>query len=194
MGKKVSEVIPGIRESSPELFEIYGRVASGGKPEEFEIYLAALDEWFSASVYGPENGYFVAVFEIITPRKRAEESREATVEPLRLCNQANDSRALTQGLTRYFQQFTGCKAAGVRLRAGDDFPRFETRGFPEEFILLESRLCAIDPGGEPIRDRAGDSVLDCMCGNILSGRFDPARPFFSPRGSFWSNGTTEADR
>jgi PAS domain S-box-containing protein len=40
-----------------------------------------------------------------------------------------------------------------------------------------------------------------MCGNILCGRFDPSQPFFTARGSFWSNGTTrllasttEADR
>jgi PAS domain S-box-containing protein len=31
VGKKVTEVIPGIKESNPELFEIYGRVALSGK-------------------------------------------------------------------------------------------------------------------------------------------------------------------
>ncbi|MCG2773373.1 MAG: PAS domain-containing protein, partial [Desulfobacterales bacterium] len=41
VGKKVSEVISGIRESDPELFEIYGRVALTGKPERFETYLEA---------------------------------------------------------------------------------------------------------------------------------------------------------
>ena len=35
-GKKVSEVIPGVRESNPELLAIYGRVALTGKPEQFE--------------------------------------------------------------------------------------------------------------------------------------------------------------
>ena len=30
-----------------------------------------------------------------------------------------------------------------------------------------------------------------MCGNIICGRFDPAKPFFTPQGSFWTNGTTE---
>ena len=34
VGKRVSEVIPGIRESDPELFEIYGRVASTDKPDQ----------------------------------------------------------------------------------------------------------------------------------------------------------------
>ncbi len=38
-GKKVSEVIPGIRASDAELFEIYGRVALTGKPEQFENYV-----------------------------------------------------------------------------------------------------------------------------------------------------------
>ena len=41
-GKRVSEVIPGIRNADPQLFEIYGRVAAGGKPEKFETFLASL--------------------------------------------------------------------------------------------------------------------------------------------------------
>ena len=39
VGKKVSEVIPGIRESDPELFEIYGRVALDRRAREFETYV-----------------------------------------------------------------------------------------------------------------------------------------------------------
>ena len=30
-----------------------------------------------------------------------------------------------------------------------------------------------------------------MCGNIICGRFDPSKPFFTTHGSFWSNCTTE---
>ena len=45
-GRKVSEVIPGIRESSPELFELYGRVARSGVPERVETHVKALDMWF----------------------------------------------------------------------------------------------------------------------------------------------------
>jgi PAS domain S-box-containing protein len=71
-GKKVSEVIPGIRESDPGLFEIYGRVALTGIPETFETYVEALRMWFSISVYSPEKEYFVAVFDVITERKQAE--------------------------------------------------------------------------------------------------------------------------
>ena len=73
-GKKVSAVIPGIRESSPELFEIYGRVALTGAPERFELYVAALKMWFSVSVYSTQKDHFVAVFDVITERKQAEEA------------------------------------------------------------------------------------------------------------------------
>lgn len=72
-GKKVTEVIPGIREDYPELFEIYGRVATTGQPEKFEIYLEPIAAWLSISVYSTEKEHFIAVFENITDRKKAEE-------------------------------------------------------------------------------------------------------------------------
>jgi two-component system, cell cycle sensor histidine kinase and response regulator CckA len=71
-GRKVSEVIPGIREADPKLFEIYGRVAMTGQPEQFEMYVEALRMWFAVSVYGPARECFVAVFDVITERKEAE--------------------------------------------------------------------------------------------------------------------------
>ena len=85
VGKKVSEVIPGIKESNPELFEIYGRVALTGKPEGFETYVESLGIWFSISVYSPVREYFIAVFDNITERKRAGEAlreRERMLEAL----------------------------------------------------------------------------------------------------------------
>jgi len=83
VGKQVTEVIPGIRESSPELFEIYGRVALTGKPERFEIDFKPLAIWLSIAVYGAGKGYFVAVFDNITERKRAEEALEHSEKMLR---------------------------------------------------------------------------------------------------------------
>jgi PAS domain S-box-containing protein len=72
VGKKVSEVIPGIRQANPELFEIYGRVSLTGRPERFESYVPALGIWFSIAVYSPRKEHFVAVFDNVTERKRAE--------------------------------------------------------------------------------------------------------------------------
>lgn len=72
-GKKVTEAIPGVKESNLELLEIYGRVALTGNPERFEIDFKPLARLLSISVYSPEKGYFVAVFDDVTERKSYEE-------------------------------------------------------------------------------------------------------------------------
>jgi PAS domain S-box-containing protein len=83
VGRKVSEVIPGIRQGNPELLETYGRVAATGRPEVFETHIEALDMWFAISVYSPKREHFVAVFDVITERKRAEEALRASEQRLR---------------------------------------------------------------------------------------------------------------
>jgi PAS domain S-box-containing protein len=82
-GKKVSEVIPGIRQNNPRLLEIYGRVATEGIPMRFEDYQPSLDMWFSVSVYSPARGFFVSVFDVITERKRAQEDLKNSYENTR---------------------------------------------------------------------------------------------------------------
>jgi PAS domain S-box-containing protein len=73
VGKKVTESIPGIMESHPELFEIYGRVALSGRPENIIMEFRPLAMWLSISIYSSEEEHFVAVFENITERKRMED-------------------------------------------------------------------------------------------------------------------------
>jgi PAS domain S-box-containing protein len=73
VGKRASELIPGLKESNPELFELYGRVASTGRPERIEVYVPPLDKWGSLSVYSNERGCFATVYNDITERKQTEE-------------------------------------------------------------------------------------------------------------------------
>ena len=54
----------------------------------------------------------------------------------------------------------------------------------------EKSLCVKD-GKDILRDSKGNPVLECMCGNIIQGRFDPKLDFFTKGGSFWSNCTTD---
>ena len=81
-GQKVSAVIPGIRESDPRLFDFYARVALTGRSEKLEVFVAAMKMWFSISAYSPETGCFVAVFDVITPRKEAEQALRVEQENL----------------------------------------------------------------------------------------------------------------
>lgn len=79
-GQPVSKIIPGLRQSDPGLFEKYGRVAKDGQPIHFEAFVEGLQMWFSISAYCPEKGHFVAVFDVITERKRAEQQLRQSEE------------------------------------------------------------------------------------------------------------------
>jgi signal transduction histidine kinase/methyl-accepting chemotaxis protein/ActR/RegA family two-component response regulator len=127
----------------------------------------------------------------IDERKRADEERQASVEFLGLVNESRNSTDLIRRATLFFHKKSGCEAVGIRLKEGDDYPYFEAHGFPEEFVSLENHLCDYNESGEVVRDSAGDPVIECMCGNIIRGRYDPSKPFFTNSGSFWSNCTTE---
>ena len=74
VGHLVSEIIPNIRESDQQLFQIYGRVASGGAPEAFVIFVEGLQQWYSISVYCPQPGHFITLFDVISERKNAEKA------------------------------------------------------------------------------------------------------------------------
>ncbi|RJP40898.1 MAG: PAS domain S-box protein [Desulfobacteraceae bacterium] len=126
----------------------------------------------------------------ITERKHVEMERETTIAFLQVVNSSKSMHELIASVTTFFQRQSGCAAVGIRLRQGDDFPYYEYRGFPDEFIQAENSLCALDKDLNIIRDFTGNPIFECMCGNVICGRFDPAKPFFTPHGSFWTNSTT----
>ena len=86
IGRSVRDVIPGIEVSNPEWFEIYGRVARHGRPEQFEIYVGPLHNWYMISVYCPEPDQFVAIFDVITERKITEDAMMRQNEEIRQRN------------------------------------------------------------------------------------------------------------
>lgn len=76
VGKKATEVLPGIAASNPELFKICGRVSTSGVSERFEIYVEPLARWLYVSIYSPKRKFFVATFQNITDRKQIEKDLE----------------------------------------------------------------------------------------------------------------------
>src|SRR5471030_1997535 len=88
VGKKISEVIPGIQETNPELFDLYTRVVLTGHPEKYELHVKPLGRWFSISVYSHERNYLTVLFENITERKQAQEQ---IAEQAALLDKAQDA-------------------------------------------------------------------------------------------------------
>ncbi len=167
------------------------KVAKSGKPEKFESYIEPIDKYFDITITSPEKGKFATFFKDITERKKAENEKEITVGFLSLVNESEETNDLIHKATTFFQQHSGCEAVGIRLKEGMDYPYYEAQGFSKEFILLENELCSHDKDGNVVLGNDGNPVIECMCGNIICGRFDGSKPFFTAKGSFWTNSTTE---
>jgi len=83
-----------------------------------------------------------------------------------------------------------CQSNGVRLQKKGDFPFYIHQGYPDFFINKESNLLVKNKKNKIVYDQKGNKILDCMCGIIIKGQIESSFPFFSNKGSFWTNSTT----
>ena len=172
------------------LLPLAGRAIELGQATQEDVQLGG--RFYSVSVTPfPAERYVNFYGRDITEDKRGEQERQSTVDFLELVNSTSGFADLVQKAATFFQEQSGCEAVGIRLKEGDDYPCYETRGFPKEFVKMESSLCTRNGNFEIVRDSSGNPVLACMCGNIICGRFDASKPFFTVYGSFWTNSTTQ---
>ena len=122
--------------------------------------------------------------------ERLEQQRQLSIDLLNLFNHKGDFVEVVKQALVMLKNFSGCEAVGLRMQDGYDFPYYATNGFIEGHVEMENRLCTRGSNGKVILDHQGNPVLDCMCGNIIKGRFDQDLPFFTKGGSFWTNSTT----
>ncbi len=137
----------------------------------------------------------------ITESKIKDDERELMESLIILVSEPGNLHKRMSDLIASLRRWSGCEAVGIRLHDKNDYPYFETHGFLSEFLMIENYLVVYGSDGKIICDDDGKPMLECMCGNILCGRFDPDKPFFTANGSFWSNntsallaGTTDCDQ
>ncbi len=123
-----------------------------------------------------------------SPERLRWEERERIIEFFRLVNYSTDAPGLVNAAVDFFQRLSDCEAVAIRLRDGSDFPYFTALGFPPEYLLDANTLCPRDCIGG---NEHGDVTLECHCGDVVRGRFDPSHPFFTAQGSFWTNCASE---
>ncbi|MDX9745767.1 MAG: PAS domain S-box protein [Syntrophales bacterium] len=123
----------------------------------------------------------------ITEQKITAGEQAALADLLTLINTAGTTRELIRQVVTRLREYLGCTAAAVRLREGENFPYYEINGLSSEFLTGTDFPC--DGGPAPGGD--GGPLVECMCANVVHRRFDPAQPFFTESGCFWSNSTSE---
>ncbi len=70
IGKKVTEVHPGIENSNFDWIGTYGKVALTGEHISFERYFEIAERWYAITAYSDEPGCFATIFRDITTSKK----------------------------------------------------------------------------------------------------------------------------
>ncbi|MGD2200252.1 MAG: response regulator [Candidatus Bathyarchaeota archaeon] len=178
--------VKGIKDVAVVLYTGYGseKVAT-------EALIRGIDDYVQKSIDPEHYEALISRLREVVKRKRAEKHRDISLKIIRTLDWEADLREMLGEIIRIIQSSLNIKAAGIRLKQGDDYPYYVFEGFPDNYILQENVLCVYDLEGQLMRDDAGDPALDCICGNILRERTDPSEPFFTEKGSFWTNSMSQ---
>jgi|GEM_PF-740872 PAS domain S-box-containing protein len=183
VGRRVTEVVPGIREIDPALFELYGRVSWTGEPERMEYYVESMKMWFMVSVYSPQRGYFAAVFDVITERKLLEEALEKRLVALTRPGDDSEGAAFEElfdlaAIQRIQDEFAAATGVASIITKPDGTPLTA----PSHF----TRLC------EDIIRKTERGCSNCMKSDAFLGRRHPEGPVVRTclSGGLWDAGTS----
>jgi PAS domain S-box-containing protein len=111
-------------------------------------------------------------------------NRILSLKVIHLLNESGNN--IIQKILKLIKEHSSIDAVAIRLKDNNDFPYYTYEGFEPHFIEKENYLCSATE-----KDINGKPLLECMCGLVINGNYDPALPFFSRNGSFWTNSTTE---
>ncbi len=141
IGKKITEVFPGIEKDPADWIGTFGRVALTGEPTRVEAWFEPHRKWVSVSAFCPHKGQFALTFSDITERRKAEEEVRRSTERFKLLSQVTaellvtrDPQALVERLCRDVMEHLGC----------DCF--FNFLDHPESGRLLLNACAGIPPG------------------------------------------------
>jgi PAS domain S-box-containing protein len=155
-GRKATEIIPDLPETNPEFFEKLGKVVSTGVPDRFEMYFRALDIWLDIMAYRPKEGCFVALFDLITERKKTEKALQESERKLRsITEQMSEVVFLTDSAGR----ITYVSEAVKKMFGYSSRREILGRHFTE-FIAEHETQRALEIYGNTLRSESADRVVE----------------------------------
>jgi len=91
-----------------------------------------------------------------------------------------------KGIARIILNFSGCDAVEFRVTEGPMYYRLAARLHPEESFKFENLSVHQNKNGEFVYESPENTMDDKLFNNLFSGNFNPALPFFTKHGSFWT--------
>jgi len=178
VGKRLTEILPTARDETPDVLEIYVRVAETGEPVEFEIDVATLGLRLQVSARRPEPGHLVTVFTDITEREEAERQLRAaclharglleasldplvTISPDGKITDVNEATELATGVPR--EQLIGTDFSGYFTQPDEAdagyrrvFERGSVRNYPLAIRHASGAVTDVLYSATVYRDEAGE--------------------------------------
>lgn len=91
VGRKVTEVYPGIENSHYNWLDLFTRVAATGEKICFEKYFELKDRWYEITAYSTEHGFLAMVFRNIADARKTEQAlRESEARYRKLVENLNE--------------------------------------------------------------------------------------------------------
>jgi PAS domain S-box-containing protein len=70
LGQRATESNPEIKNDHIDWIGLFGKVATTGKPENFETHCKSKEKWYQIYIYSPKKTFSISVFMDITEQKR----------------------------------------------------------------------------------------------------------------------------
>ena len=186
---KVGEAVPGKWRSIIAGAFKFGKDRQEEEEEEeeevrgrnFSLTITPIKNYDYANLYARD----------ITEYKKTEKKQTLRFEILKTLHQQKPLKNVCESVVSLMKEYLKCDVVALRLKEGDDYPYFVNNGFSEAFIESENYLCVRNKKGETIKDSKGCPIIACMCGTIVTAKFNKDKPFFTREGSFWTESTTD---
>ena len=92
-----------------------------------------------------------------------------------------------QTVSKMIMEFSGCDAVELWVKEHNKYFRCKMERGPDQSFPFEITTLRQNETGEMISGPNDDPGLISLCGNIVRGHVDPIRPFFTRKGSFWTD-------
>lgn len=189
VGKTVKEVLP---ETEYYWVEKYANIVASGQPDFYQNYSAVLDKYFDVWVFPTAEDSFGVVVSDISEQKKMEQRRSLFNKVLALLNSDDDIKGIINELADLFKEFAKADGVGIRVREGETFPYYVTRGICNDFGTENDSLCSPRSDGEICTNKDGQLEFDCLCCSVVALDIPNIKySCITDKGSFWINNLTK---